>query len=152
LNATGQLNTFTNVVAGRTTDNLTDGTGSPLTGGKRGFIALDTNNRVANSFRMNGINVSRCPTSDTVLSNDGAATSITIAASTGQFAPGTVSYNSGSVDPGSFGKVFIYADDPTFAGGAVTYAFSANAQDQTAAEGRTLFGRLTSVNGTSKTG
>src|SRR5262245_22701941 len=96
LNSTGQLNTFTNVAAGRTTDNLTDGTGSPLTGGKRGFIALDTNNRLAGTFRSNPVNVAAVPTSSTTLSNDGISTSITIAASTDQYGDGSVSYNSGS--------------------------------------------------------
>jgi hypothetical protein len=144
LTATGQLNNFTNVAAGRNTDNLSDGTGSPLTGGKRGFVALDTNNRLANSSRANALNVSNTPTSSTVLSNaGGAATSISIAASTAQFGNGTISYNSGSVDPGVQGSFFVFADDPTFAGGAVTYQFSASAPNQTAADGRVNFGKIT---------
>lgn len=144
LTATGQLNNFTNVAAGRTTDNLTDGTGSPLTGGKRGFLALDVNNRLADSSRANALNVSNTPTSSTVLSNTGgAATLISVAASTAQFGNGTISYNSGSVNPGIQGSFFVFADDPTFAGGAVTYQFSATASSQTAADGRVNFGKIT---------
>jgi hypothetical protein len=141
---TGQLNNFTNVAAGRTTDNLSDGVGSPLTGGKRGFVALDVNNRLASSTRANALNVSSTPTSATVLSNaGGGATVINIAASTAQFGTGTISYNSGSVDPGVTGTFFIFADDPTFAGGAVTYQFSATPPNQTASDGRVNFGKIT---------
>ena len=130
-----------------------DGTGSPLTGGKRGFLGLDVNSRLASSFKSTGVNVSSTPTAATVLSNNGIATAITIAGSTNQFAPSTVSYNSGSIDPGSFtGPVFVYAADPTFAGGAVPYSFSTTPQQQTAAEGNVLFGTITTTNGTSKTG
>ena len=129
-----------------------DGTGSPLTGGKRGFQALDTNNRLANSFRANPVNVSNAPTSSTTLSNDGVSTSTTIGAYTNQYPPGTVSYNSGSVDLGSFGSQYIYFDDPTFAGGAVAYQFTTSPQVQTAAEGRTVVGQITTVSGSAKTG
>ena len=122
------------------------------TGGGRGFVALDTNNRLANSFRANPVNVSSTPTSATVLSNDGVATAIPIAASTQQFGAGTVSYNSGSVDPGVFGTFFVYADDPTFAGGAVTYVFTTTTPDQTAAEGRVYFGKITTSAGPATTG
>lgn len=136
LNTAGKL-TSTDAIAA-------DGTGSPLTGGKRGFVALDTNNRLANSFRANPVNVSNTPTSSTVLSNaGGAATLITIAASTAQFGNGTISYNGGSVDPGVQGTFFVFADDPTFAGGAVIYQFSTSAPNQTAADGRQNFGKIT---------
>lgn len=129
-----------------------DGTGSPLTGGKRGFVALDTNNRLANSFRATAVIVSNTPTSSTTLSNDGVSTAIPISAYTSQYPPSTVSYNSGSVDPGGFGGVFIYFDDPTFSGGAVTYQFTSTASVQTAAEGRSIVGQITTVLGTAKTG
>lgn len=148
---TGNLASLANVNT-RTTDLLVDGTGTPLTGGKRGAIALDVNNRLANSFRNTGVNVSNVPTSATTMSNDGVATAIPISAYSSQFPAGLVSYNSGSIDPGSFGKVYVFFDDPTFAGGAIAYAFSANAQDQTAAEGRQQAGAFTTVNGVAKTG
>lgn len=170
LAATGDIKATTKVVGrteglGTTTGNIdatgklvstdaiaADGTGSPLTGGKRGFVALDTNNRLANSFRGNPVNVSNAPTSSTTLSNDGISTSTTIAAYTNQFPAGTVSYNTGSVDLGSFGSQYVYFDDPTFSGGAVAYAFTASPQVQTAAEGRTVVGQITTVGGSAKTG
>lgn len=142
ISAVGNLASLANV-NNTNTDLLTDGTGSPLTGGKRGAIALDTNNRLANSFRANPVNVSNTPTSATVLSNTGgASTLISVAASTAQFGTGTISYNSGSVDPGVTGTFFIFADDPTFAGGAVTYQFSTSAPTQTASDSRVNFGKI----------
>lgn len=139
----GQLNSLGNVV-NTNTDFLTDGTGTPIAGGKRGAIALDTNNRLADSSRANALNVSNTPTSSTVLSNaGGGATSISIAASTAQFGNGTISYNAGSVDPGVTGSFFIFADDPTFAGGAVTYQSTTSAPTQTASDGRVNFGKIT---------
>jgi len=143
---------FSRAYLNKTTDNITDGTGSPLTGGKRGFQALDTNNRIVNSFHGNAVNAANSPTSSTTLSNDGIATAITIAASSSQFGAGLVSYNSGSVDPGSFGKSFITASDPTFAGGAVTYTFTATAENQVNTDGKVPLGSITTVNGSAKTG
>jgi len=145
LTSTGQLASTDSIAA--------DGTGSPLTGGKRGFVALDTNNRLAGSFRANAVNLASVPTSSTTLSNDGISTVITISAFTAQYGDGTVSYNSGSVDPGVFGgPYYVFADDPTFSGGAVTYQFSTTIQNQAAANGRVLVGSITTVNGTAKTG
>lgn len=171
LASTGDIKATTKVVGrteglGTTTANLdptgkllstdaiaADGTGSPLTGGKRGFVALDTNNRLANSFRNNAVNSSTVPTSSTSLSNDGISTAIIVAAITNQFAPGGVAYNSGSVDPGSFGiKQFIFADDPTFAGGAVTYQASTSITSLASAEGRIPWGSIIPSNGSAKTG
>ncbi len=122
------------------------------TGGGRGFNALDTNNRLADSFRNTAVNVSVAPTGAANLSNDGAATLVTVGAETKQFGAGQVSYNAGSFDPGVFGTFYAYADDPTFAGGTVTYLFSTSAFDQTAAEGRIPFGAITTTGGTPQTG
>lgn len=159
-NVTGRIeplsSTLQNVTsAGKLTNTdaiAADGTGSPLTGGKRGFVALDTNNRLAGTFRSNPVNVASSPTSSTGLSNNGIATAITIAAQTMQFGDGTVSYNSGSVDPGVFGTFYIYADDPTFAGGAVTYQFTTSPPTQVAANGRVQFGKIVTLGGSSNTG
>lgn len=150
--STGEFNSLANV-ADTSTDHLTDGTGTPLAGGKRGAIALDSNNRLTGSFRANAVNLASVPTSSTTLSNDGVSTAIPITAFTAQFGDGTVSYSSGSVDPGAFGgPYYIYADDPTFAGGAVTYQFSTTIQNQAAANGRVLVGSITTVSGSAKTG
>jgi hypothetical protein len=55
------------------------------------------------------------------LSNDGAHTAISIASNTNQFAFGTSSLNSGTFDPGGTGTFYLYALDPTFAGGSQPY-------------------------------
>lgn len=150
---TGNVDLAKSGVTNKTTDNLSDGTGSPLAGGKRGFQALDTNNRLASSFRNNALNASAASTSSTTLSNDGISTAITIAASSQQFGPGTVAYNSGSIDPGGFGvSSYIFADDPTFAGGAVAYSFSATPPNQAASDSRVIFGKINTTGGVAKTG
>ena len=113
------------------------------TGGGRGFVALDANNRLAGAFRNNPVNVQGVYTAANPLSQDGTETNILVAASTQQFGDGTVDYNSGSVDPGSYGTFYVYADDPTFAGGAVIYQATANVHDLTAANGRLNFGAIT---------
>jgi hypothetical protein len=108
--------------------------------------------QLANSFHNNPVNVAFTPTSTTNLSNDGISHMIVVSAGTNQFAPAGVSYNSGTVDPGNFGTWYIFADDPLFQGGAVAYQFSATPPNQTAADGRLPFGKITTVNGTAKTG
>jgi hypothetical protein len=144
LNATGQLASTDHIAA--------DGAGSPLTGGMRAAIALNSDNRLANSFRANAVNLANVPTSATVLSNNGVSTAIPVAASTNQFGTAAVSYNSGTVDPGVFGTFYVYADDPKFAGGAVNYQFTANPAVLVAADGRINFGKITTVGGSAKTG
>jgi hypothetical protein len=149
LTSTGELASTDNIAA--------DGLGSPLTGGRRGFIALNTSNdlqtKIANSFVNTGVNVSSTPNSATTLSNNGTATAVSIAASSNQFAPGTVNYNSGSVDPGVIpAQVYVFAADPAFAGGVVIYQQSSTPQPQTATEGNVLFGSIKTVSGTGKTG
>lgn len=145
LTSSGQLASTDQIAA--------DGTGSPLTGGKRGFQALDTNNRLVGTFRSNGVNVSAVPGAATNLSNNGVATAISVGSFSNQFGDGVVNYNSGSVDPGAFtGPVYVYADDPTYAGGAVSWQFSTTQGNQSAANGRILAGSITTVMGSSKTG
>lgn len=145
---------FARAYVNKDTDHINDGTGTPLAGGKRGAIALDTNSRLVDSFRANPVDVSNTPTSAATLSNNGISTAIVVAASINQFSPGGVSYNSGSVDPGSFpaGANYVIAPDPTFAGGAVIYSSSTSPQSQTAAKGNVQLGSITTVNGAAKTG
>lgn len=143
LNSAGQV---------ASTDAIIDGPGSPLTGGKRAAVALNSDNRLANSFRANAVNLANVPTSSTVLSNNGVSTAIPIASSTNQFGTAPVSYNSGTVDPGVFGSFYVYADDPQFTGGAVNYQFTTNPAVLVAADGRINFGKITTVGGSAKTG
>jgi len=56
----------------------------------------------------------------------------------------TVSYNSGSVTGLSFStRYFIYTDDATYAGGAVTYVATTNSDDLSARAGRVYVGEVT---------
>lgn len=140
-------------IADASTDHLTDGTGTPLAGGKRGAVALDTNNRLIDSFRQNPVDVSSSPNASAGLSNDGVSTTIVIAADSYRYGPGNVAYNSGSVDPGFFGgPYYVFFDDPTFSGGAVTFRFSSSPVDTVGALGRIPCGSITTVSATAKTG
>ena len=145
-----KLGEATDIIAGRiaNTDKIAaDGTGSPLTGGKRGFVALNTNNRLAGAFRNNPISTIASLTGANPLSQVGVTTAIAVAANTQQYGDGTVSYNSGSVDPGSLGLWYVYADDPNFAGGAVTYVATNSLAVLNAGNGRVSFGKITTVGG-----
>lgn len=134
-------------------DNIADGvsfvrtTPNQRDGGGRGFAALDANNRLAGTFRNNQVNVTSVWSLAPTISQSGATTTILIAASTAQYGDGTVTYTSGSVNPGSVGTYYIYADDPTFAGGAVTYQVSPSKPTLTAGNGRVVFGQITTVSG-----
>lgn len=151
LTDTGNLNSLGNV-DDTSTDHLTDGTGSPLAGGTLARIALDNNARLANSFRGTPVNATNIPVASTTLSNDGISHLIGIAASSQQFAPGTVAYNSSSFDPGSFGTWIVGYLDPTFSGGAVTPVFGVLPTFQASAEGFIPLGKIVSVGGSANTG
>lgn len=103
--------------------------------------------RMQTSFEVTPINTSGHATAGAgVLSQAGVTGTINVAASTVQFGDGTVSYSAGSVSPG-LGTWFVYADDPGFAGGAVTYHASATESDVYAANGRIYFGKITLTGG-----
>jgi hypothetical protein len=116
-------------------------------GGDKGDVALDSDNRLAGAFRNNPISTIATFTGANPLSQDGTSTNILVAASTQQFGDGQVSYNSGAVDPGSLGLKFIYVDDPTFAGGAVTYQSTTSLDVVNAANGRVFLGEITTAGG-----
>lgn len=124
-----------------------DGTGSPLTGGKRGFQALDANNRLAGTFHNNPVNAFANFTSSNPLSatTGGSANqaTISIAANQQQYGDGMINYSSGSITPLNDNTTYyVYADDPTFAGGAVTYHATTSISTLTAANGRVYFGSV----------
>jgi hypothetical protein len=103
--------------------------------------------RMMTAFEVTPINTSGAPTTagTTLVTQSGATKTINVASSTMQFGDGQVSYNSGSVTPATFGTWFIYADDPGFNGGAVTYVASANESDVYAGNGRIFFGSITTT-------
>jgi hypothetical protein len=144
---------FTRAYTNKNLDNIPDTasfektTPNEATGAGRAYTALDSNNRLAGAFRNNPVNVAGAFTGANPLTQVGVTTAIAIAANTIQFGDGQVSYNSGSVDPGVMGTNYVYADDPTFAGGAVTYQFTTSAATLNAANGRVSFGVITTVGG-----
>lgn len=126
------------------------GAESNLTPAQSGAVTniagFNANAQLASSFKNNAVNVSYVPTSSTVLSNNGLTSLVTVASSTNRFAPGTVSYNSGSFDPGLPGSYVCYADDPQFQGGAIIYQFAdstTGAATQVGSDARLVFGKIT---------
>jgi hypothetical protein len=78
-----------------------------------------------------------------VASADATTATISIDAHTLQYGFGTVSYNSGTIvglTPET--NYFVYADDPDYAGGAVTYLATTNRQNVTADNGRYFVGAI----------
>ena len=74
----------------------------------------------------------------------GADATVTIASHNVVYDGGTVAYNSGSITGLAFSTQFsVYADDPTKAGGAVTYIATATTTDLTANKGRYFVGYVT---------
>lgn len=105
------------------------------------------------AFDLTPINTASTFTSTTSpLSQSGVTTTINVASSTLQFGDGQISYNSGSVNPGGYGTYYVYADDPTFTGGAVTYQWTTTPSNTVAANGRIYFGKITTNNTTQQTG
>lgn len=75
-----------------------------------------------------------------------STSTISIAAHTLQYGYGTVSYNSGSIAGLSTNtNYYVYADDPLFHGGAVTYLATTNAQTVTANNARYYVGSITTA-------
>jgi hypothetical protein len=77
-------------------------------------------------------------------SDSGSSTTIAIAAHSVQFGFGAVGYNSGSIVGLGYSTLyFVYVDDPNYAGGAVTYLATTNANLVTAGNGRYYVGGIT---------
>jgi len=74
----------------------------------------------------------------------GSDATVTVAAHNIVYDNGTVAYNSGTVTGLAFSTLYyIYADDPTKAGGAVTYIATITATDTTGNTGRYYVGQIT---------
>lgn len=99
------------------------------------------------AFDLTPLNTSGTPTTTNLCTQATTTTTINVAASSFQYGDGTVSYSSGSVNPGALGTWFIYADDPTYTGGAVVYQATANRSDISGNNGRIYFGMVTTVGG-----
>lgn len=74
----------------------------------------------------------------------GSNATIGVAAHSVQYGFGTVAYNAGSITGLSYSTLYyVYADDPTYAGGAATYLATTNALTVTSANGRYYLGAIT---------
>jgi hypothetical protein len=94
------------------------------------------------------------PTGSSPLTQNGTTTAINVASSVWKCGDQTINYNSGSVDPGSYGTWLVYANDPQRAGGTVTF-FAVNAANQaniTSDNGNIYFGQITTASGGGGTG
>ena len=101
---------------------------------------------------VNTFNKGSVQSTATLTASDGGGTAtISIAAHNVVYDNGTVAYNSGSITGLAFStKYYVYTDDPTKAGGAVTYAASVTSTDSVANSGRYYLGSITTgVVGTS---
>ena len=78
------------------------------------------------------------------LSQSGVTTRINVASSVWKCGDQTINYNSGSVDPGSFGTWLVYANDAQRTGGTVTFIAVAatNQANITADNGNVYFGQI----------
>ena len=117
------------------------------TGATRAYYSLDTNYQVASQLNSRQAIASGALVSTTGLSQTGGSTVINVASNTAQIGSNTVIYNSGSVDPGVYGTYYVYADDPTFTGGAVTYVATTNQLDLLSSDDRVPFGKITTSGG-----
>lgn len=90
-------------------------------GGPRAAIALTAKARLASTLNDNQVHIQGLITPVNPLSQSGMTTTINIALFTLSAGDISVTYSSGSVNPGAFGTFVIYAFDPDFKGGAVIY-------------------------------
>jgi hypothetical protein len=81
------------------------------------------------------------------ISQSGTSTTILIAAKTWNVGPQQLAYLGGSVDPGAYGKYYIYGIDAKKAGGAITYLATQNLGDLSAQDGIIQFGSITTLAG-----
>ncbi len=106
---------------------------------------IDAAGRIAATTRLPMANAQgTVNTSPSTAADAGATATITIAAHTRQMPSGGIPYNSGSITGLAFStKYYVYADDPNFAGGAVTYNATTSRETTVADEGRYLVGSIT---------
>ena len=105
-----------------------------------GTLADGDSLNTINAFNSGSVQDAGPLTADDV----GATTTITVAAHNIVYDAATVAYNSGSVAGLGFSTFYyVYADDPTKAGGAVTYVATVTNTDVTANKGRYFVGSVT---------
>jgi hypothetical protein len=98
------------------------------------------------------VNTTGAFTGGNPLTQSGTTTTINVGAFTMQWGFGTVSYSSGSINPGAYGTYYVYADDPHYQGGAATYVTSLTPLTVYQSENRIYIGTITTVAGGGGTG
>lgn len=110
--------------------------------------------RLLSTKQNNPTNVQSYFTGANPLSQSGVTKTILVASNTIQYGFGTVSYNSGSVTPASYGTFVVYCRDATFSGGAVTYFATAQSAQSilTSFDDVVVMGTITTSSGGGGTG
>ena len=103
---------------------------------------LNSNGQLASQLKSNPISSTGAFTGPNPLTQSSTSKTINVAASTIVFGSHSVTYSSGTVTPANYGLYYVYADDPTFAGGAVTYVATTNPLDIYSNDGRLYFGSI----------
>jgi|SRR5579859_5458946 len=108
---------------------------------------VGVNSGLMRSGSISIANTATTPNGGSPLTQQGVSMQINVAASLWKAGSQTINYNSGSVTPGSYGKFYVYADDPARAGGSVIFVATSNVSDITAADARIYFGVITTAAG-----
>ncbi len=116
------------------------------TGATRAYSALNSNNMLTNSYVMPPVNSASTTVTVPCTQTAGSHT-INIAAFALQTGPGQINYSSGSVTPATYGNFYVYMDDPTYAGGAVSYSYTSTTASLVASDGRVCIGSITTLAG-----
>lgn len=103
---------------------------------------LNSNGQLASQLKSNQISATGAFTGANPLTQSSTSKTINVAASTIVFGSNSVTYSAGTVTPANYGLHYVYADDPTFAGGAVTYVATTNPLDIYSNDGRLYFGSI----------
>lgn len=110
-------------------------------------LQFDNQGRPTSSFFTNPVDNCGIPVTSNV-SQHGTTTQIDVASTTWQFGGFQVVYNSGSVDPGSYGTFNVFFDDPQFNGGVVVYqAVAPGTATPLKKRGRFSLGQITTAGG-----
>lgn len=133
----------------------TAGLESSLTPAQSGTVVnnagFNSNSQLASSFHGLPTNTTFGCADVNTLTNTGSSPNIAITANTNIYGPGNLSYNSGSVAPGTFTKVYVFATDPNFQGGAVPYTLSF-LNFSFSGDGSIPLGAIATVSGTATSG
>ena len=118
-------------------------TANQQTGAGNAFTGLDTNGRFVDSTRHTMLVMGGAGSYQGIMPLSSSGLVISIAAHTLHVGSITVTYNAGSVTVASVATWYIYVDDPTYAGGTVTYFATSVKLSLADANGRYYVGQIT---------